>query len=161
MGTGESGPSLASRHLSQLESTSYTWSKPVLFGLVVAVLAAVPRLWELRVESLAWDQVATVLSGEGRQLGPLGEEVEVVRRTELFHNLVYKNMVRHLVPLLTSQVGGLGKMVSNQSYVDKQLNCSFDSSLNVTPGCHPLAPPRALPPQQGRGQGDRLHQTHS
>ena len=31
-------------------------------------------------------------------------EVEVFRRTPLWHNLVYKNMVRHLLPVLTSQV---------------------------------------------------------
>ena len=32
------------------------------------------------------------------------DEVEVFRRTTLWHNLVYKNMVRHLLPVLTSQV---------------------------------------------------------
>ena len=124
---------LASRHLCQLEKTSYTWSKPVLFSLVVAVLAAVPRLWEVRVDSLAWDQVDMVLSGEGRQLGLLGEEVEVVRRTELFHNLVYKNMVRHLVPLVTSQVGVLSKMIGKQSNFDQQLKLCSDNSKMVIP----------------------------
>ena len=40
------------------------------------------------------------------------DNVEVFRRTSLWHNLVYKNMVRHLLPVLTSQVVNLGK---NQS----------------------------------------------
>ena len=31
-------------------------------------------------------------------------DIEVFRRTSLWHNLVYKNMVRHLLPVLTSQV---------------------------------------------------------
>ena len=32
------------------------------------------------------------------------DDIEVFRRTSLWHNLVYKNMVRHLLPVLTSQV---------------------------------------------------------
>ena len=37
------------------------------------------------------------------------DDIEVFRRTSLWHNLVYKNMVRHLLPVLTSQVVNLGK----------------------------------------------------
>ena len=50
------------------------------------------------------DNQAIDLTNSTLDTGNDDDEVEVFRRTPLWHNLVYKNMVRHLLPVLTSQV---------------------------------------------------------
>merc|ERR1712018_585531 len=94
------------RHLRQLEQVSYVWLKPVLFCLVISILAAVPFLWEVALVNMSREELdqAVDLTNSTLDAGTGDEEVEVFRRTPLWHNLVYKNMVRHLLPVLTSQV---------------------------------------------------------
>jgi len=94
------------RHLRQLEQVSYVWLKPVLFCLIISILAAVPFLWEVALVNMSREELdqAVDLTNSTLDTGNGDDEVEVFRRTPLWHNLVYKNMVRHLLPVLTSQV---------------------------------------------------------
>jgi len=93
------------RHLRQLEQVSYEWLKPVLFCFVISILAAVPFIWEVALVTMSREEIDQLVdltnsTVDAREVGG----VEVFRRTPLWHNLVYKNMVRHLLPVLTSQV---------------------------------------------------------
>ena len=91
------------------------------------------------------------------------DDIEVFRRTSLWHNLVYKNMVRHLLPVLTSQV-------VNTQDAEHQTRLTFDrfrhlskisnaGSVKVTQkisGCNNLVAPHAAPTQQRCGKGDKI-----
>jgi len=93
------------RHLRQLEQISYTWLKPVLFCFVISILAAVPFLWEVALVTMSREEIDQLVDLTNSTVDPTEVgEMEVFRRTPLWHNLVYKNMVRHLLPVLTSQV---------------------------------------------------------
>merc|ERR1711971_347964 len=93
------------RHLRQLEQVSYAWLKPVLFCFVISILAAVPFVWEVDLVTMSREEIDQLVDLTNSTVDPAEEgEVEVFRRTPLWHNLVYKNMVRHLLPVLTSQV---------------------------------------------------------
>merc|ERR1712088_897535 len=65
-----------------------------------------PFLWEVALVNLSREELdqEVDLTNSTLDTGNGDEEVEVFRRTPLWHNLVYKNMVRHLLPVLTSQV---------------------------------------------------------
>ena len=61
-------------------------------------------LWKFLVSTVI--EILQVVDLTNSTVDPREEgEVEILRRTPLWHNLVYKNMVRHLLPVLTSQVG--------------------------------------------------------
>merc|ERR1712203_393879 len=93
------------RHLRQLEQVSYEWLKPVFFCFVISILAAVPFVWEVALVTMSREEIDQLVDLTNSTVEPTEEgEVEVFRRTPLWHNLVYKNMVRHLLPVLTSQV---------------------------------------------------------
>ena len=51
---------LEPRHLRQLEQVSYVWLKPVLFCLVISILAAVPFLWEVALVNMSREELDQV-----------------------------------------------------------------------------------------------------
>ena len=53
---------LEPRHLRQLEQVSYVWLKPVLFCLVISILAAVPFLWEVALVNMSREELDQVWS---------------------------------------------------------------------------------------------------
>lgn len=99
------------RHLRTIDLQSYSWVRPLAFCLTVSVLVAVPVLWEYRVQTVMGEDLTQIMD---MTLSPMSvrnmsnmTEVEVVRRTALWHDTTYRNMVRYLLTLLTSQVANI------------------------------------------------------
>ena len=43
-----------------MEQQSYSWLRPLLFSLAVAILSSLPLLWELRITTLPRHQIEQV-----------------------------------------------------------------------------------------------------